>query len=235
MSWRTEILTVLLVTVLRVGDASAAPRNVTFRADDGRIVTGTMFDAGHVPAPAVVLVPALGHPRDEWLAIAQRFADLNIAALAIDLPGATVPAEPKDLAGWNIVVRASVTWLTAQPTVRPTAIAAVGSSLGGSLVALAGAADPRIKALALISPSEDFRGVRIESALRQTGSRPVLFIASRHDPYANRSARELSRDAAGPRETFLGDAASHGVPLLTAEPDLARRLVEWFLQTLGVN
>jgi len=198
-------------------------------------VTGTLFEAGHVPAPAIVLVPALGHPRDEWQAVGQRFADLNITALAIDLPSATAPAEARDLAGWSVVVRASVNWLAAQPAVKATSIAAAGASLGGTLVAMAAGADPRIRALAIVSPSEEFRGVRVEGALRQVGSRPVLFVASRKDPYASRSARELSKDAPGPRETFLGDAASHGVPLLTAEPDLERRLVEWFQQTLGVN
>jgi dienelactone hydrolase len=234
MSWRADAAVVLVAAFWAV-DASAAGRNVTFRADDGRTVTATVFDAGHTPAPAVVLVPALGHPRDEWQAIGQRFADLNITTLAIDLPGATAPADARDLAAWSAVVRASVNWLAAQPTVRAASIAAAGASLGGSLVALAAAADPRIRALALISPAEDFRGVRIDGALRQAGSRPVLFIASRQDPYANRSARELTKDGSGPRETFLGDAASHGVPLLDAEPDLARRLIEWFQQTLGVN
>jgi len=63
----------------------------------------------------------------------------------------------------------------------------------------------------------------------------VRFVASRRDPYAARSARVLTKDAPGPRETFLGDAASHGVPLLASEPDLARMLIEWFQRTLGVN
>jgi len=224
----------VLTAALWSADATAAGRNVTFRADDGRTVTGTLFEASSAPAPAVVLVPALGHPRDEWQALGQRFADLNITALAIDLPSATAPADARDLAGWSVVVRASVNWLAAQPAVKATSIAAAGASLGGTLVAAA-AADPRIRALALVSPSEEFRGVRVEGALRQVGSRPVLFVASRKDPYASRSARDLTKDAPGPRETFLGDAASHGVPLLTAEPDLARRLVEWFQQTLGVN
>jgi len=227
--------TLLIVVSVRAGDAAAAGRNVTFHADDGRTVTGTVFEASRNPAPAVVLVPALGHPRDEWQAVAQRFADQDITALAIDLPGAVAPGEAKELAGWNVVVRAGVSWLMAQPGQRPLAVGVAGASLGGSLAAVAAATDARIRAIAIISPSEDFRGVHIEGPLRQIGSRPVLFVASRRDPYAARSARELTKDAPGRRETFLGDAASHGVPLLAAEPDLARMLVEWFQQTLGVN
>jgi dienelactone hydrolase len=213
---------------------AAGGRSVTFHADDGRTVTGTVFEANRTPAPAVVLVPALGHPRDEWQAVAQRFADQNITALTIDLPGAVVPGNAKDLAGWHMVVRAAVNWLMIQAP-RPSVVGVAGASLGGSLAAVAAAADARVRAIAIVSPSEEFRGVHIEGPLRQIGSRPVLFIASRHDPYAVRSARELTKDGPGPRETFLGDAASHGVPLLVDEPDLARMLVEWFQQTLGVN
>lgn len=215
--------------------AAAAGRAVTFHADDGRTVTATVYEASRVPAPAIVLVPALGHPRDEWQALAQRFADQNITALTIDLPGATAPDDAKTLAGWNVVVRAGVNWLVSQSSVRPTVMAVAGASLGGTLGALAAATDQRIRALAIISPSEEFRGVRLEGPLKQLGTRPVLFVASRKDPYAARSARVLTKDAPGPRETFLGDAASHGVPLLAAEPDLARMLVEWFQRALGVN
>ena len=214
---------------------AAAGRNVTIHAADGRSVTATLFEANHLPAPAIVLVPALGHPRDEWQEIAQRFAEQNITALTIDLPAGVLPADGAELAGWSGLVRGAVTWLNGQPNVRPGSIALAGASLGGSLAATTAATDPRIRALALISPSTDYRGLRIEGSLRQFGSRPVLFITSRKDPYATRSARELAKEAPGPRETFFGDAASHGVPLLAAEPDLARMLVDWFQRALGVN
>ena len=231
----TTVICTIIVSVASLWGhpAAAAGRPVTFHSDDGRTITATVYEASRVPAPAIVLVPALGHPRDEWQVLAQRFADQNITALTLDLPGAVAPDDAKTLAGWNVVVRAGVSWL--QGNIRPTAMAVAGASLGGTLGALATATDQRIRALAIISPSEEFRGVRLESALKQVGARPVLFVASRRDPYAARSARELTKDAPGPRETFLGDAASHGVPLLTAEPDLARMLVEWFQRALGVN
>lgn len=225
----------MAVLLLVAGHVEAAGRSVTFRADDGRTVTAMLFEAGRQPAPGVVLVPALGHAKDEWQVVAQRFADQNITALAIDLPGATVPDDAKALAGWSIVIRAGLTYLAGQPGVRASALGVAGASLGGTLAAVEAGTDPRVIALALVSPSGDYRGVRIEAPLRQFGTRPVLFIASRRDAYAARSARELTKDANGPRETFLGEAASHGVPLLAAEPDLARMLVDWFQRALGVN
>jgi dienelactone hydrolase len=226
---------VVLVLLCDAASVVAAGRNVTFHADDGRTVTATVFEANHLPAPAIVLVPALGHPRDEWLALAQRFAEQDITALTIDLPAATLPADVAALSAWSGVVRGAVTWLVAQSNVRPGAVGVAGASLGGSLAAVAAASDTRIRAVAIVSPSVDYRGLRIEGPLRQVGARPVLFVASRSDPYAVRSARELAKEAPGPRETMLGEAASHGVPLLTAEPDLGRMLVDWFQRTLGVH
>jgi dienelactone hydrolase len=236
--WRFRVLrtlAVMLALAVMGSPVAAAGRNVTIHSEDGRTITATLYEANHLPAPAVILIPALGHPRDEWQGIAQRFAEQDITALTVDLPAAVLPGEGAELVRWSGLVRAAVTWLSGQPNVRPAGIAAAGASLGGSLAATAAAADPRVRAIAIISPSADYRGLRIEAALRQIGSRPVLFIASRKDPYAARSARDLAKDATGPRETFLGDAASHGVPLLVAEPDLARMLVDWFQRALGVN
>src|SRR5205085_3645905 len=98
--------------------AAAAGRGVTFRAEDGRTVTATLFEANHLPAPGVVLVPALGHPRDEWQVIAQRFAEQNITALTVDLPGAVLPGDARELSGWSVMVRSAATWLATQPNVR---------------------------------------------------------------------------------------------------------------------
>ena len=225
----------LLTLLCGAASADAASRNVTIRGDDGRSMTATVYEANHLPAPAVVLVPALGHPRDEWQALAQRFAEQDITALTVDLPAAVLPGTPGELGSWTGVVRAAVAWLGTQPTVRPRSVGVAGASLGGSLGAAAAAADSRIRALAIVSPSVDYRGFRIEGPMRQIGSRPVLFIASRKDPYAARSARDLAKDAPGARETYLADAASHGVPLLAAEPELGRMLVDWFQHQLGVN
>ena len=69
----------------------AAGRVVSFRLADGRMLSGLWMEAQERPAPAVVLVPMLGRPREEWQVTAQRLAEVNIHALAIDLPGSALP------------------------------------------------------------------------------------------------------------------------------------------------
>ena len=213
----------------------AAGRAVTLRTSDGRTVAGLMFEAGDRPAPAVVLVPMLGRTKDDWQAVAQRFADENITALAIDLPS-TATADPAELAGWPPVVDAAVAYLAVRPgEVNPAAIGVAGASLGANLAAVAAATNPAVRSLALVSPSLDYRGVQIEPSLAQYGARPALLMASLQDPYAARSVRTLAQDASGPRQVRWSTTPAHGPVLLSRDPDLVRSLIEWFQLTLTVS
>ena len=211
----------------------AAGRAVAFRGLDGRILNGLMMESSQRPSPAVVLVPMLGGTKEDWEPVAQRLAEANIAALAIELPGTSLPDDPAALPGWHRDVRAAVSYLAARGDVRPDAIGVAGASLGANLAALAAVAEPRVRALALVSPSLDYRGVRIEGAMRQYGARPALLMASLKDAYAARSVRELTKETAGPREARWAESRAHGLALLSSEPDLVRALVEWFRRTLG--
>jgi len=222
--------------VLAQPPLGAAGHTVTFRSASGATVTGLMIDARERPAPAVVLVPMLGRPKDDWQAVAQRLADVNISALAIDLPSTTVPEDPGALLGWHEGIGAAVGYLGGRPAdVRPGAIGVAGVSLGANLTLVAAAPDPRIRSIALVSPSLDYRGVRIEALLPQYGDRPALLMASVHDPYAARSVRGLAQDASGAREVRWSSIPAHGSVLLSRDADLARALVEWFQRTLAVN
>ena len=236
-SWRLGIIATTIVFAAHVFPPTsvhaATGRAISFRAESGRTVNAILFDADQRPAPAVVLLPMLGRTKDDWQAAAQKLADANITALAIDLPAQTLPANPKELASWPDDVRASVSFLAGRPEVRAGSIGVAGASLGANLGAQAAASDPRIRALALVSPSLEYRGVRIEMAMRQYGSRPALLIASLHDPYAARSARELAKEAPGPRELRWSETTAHGTQLLAQDADLVRALVEWFQRTLG--
>jgi dienelactone hydrolase len=211
----------------------AAGRVVTFRAGDGRTIDAWLTEAGPRPAPAVVLVPMLGRSKDDWQAVADRFADGGITAMAIDLPGLGFPGDADSLAAWHADVTAAVGYLSGRADVRATSIGVAGASLGASLAAIAAAADSRVRSLALVSPSLDYRGVRIEAAMRQYGARPALLMASARDPYAARSARELAGGASGIREMLWSETTAHGTVLLSRDPDLVGALLEWFRRTLG--
>lgn len=210
-----------------------AGRVVTFRAEDGRTISAYIAESDVKPAAAVVFVPMLGRPKDDWQAEANRLAEANITALAIDLPGSSLPSDSGELTGWARDIDAAVTYLASRPDVRAGSIGVAGASLGANLAVVAAAGNPMIRAIALVSPSLDYRGLRIEAAMRQLGDRPALLMASLSDPYAARSVRTLAEVGPGPREMRWSDTAAHGTVLLSRDPELIRSLVEWFQRTLG--
>lgn len=234
MLHRTVLCAAVLVLLWPQG-ASAAGRTVAIRAADGRIISGLLFESAQRPSPAVVLVPMLGRTRDDWQSVAQRLAEGRISALAIDLPSAVLPGDTASLLAWHLDVRAALDYLSARAEVNAAALGVAGASVGANLAAAAASADLRVRSLALISPSLDYRGLRIEGPLRQYGARPALLIASVRDPLASRTVRELTKEAPGPRETRWAETAAHGMTLLAHEPDLVRALVAWFQRTLVVN
>jgi dienelactone hydrolase len=224
---------VLGVVVVAQLSPAAAGRQVTFLSPAGRQLSGLMFDSSLRPAPAVVLVPMLGGSKEDWEEAGQRLADARIMALAIDLPQRTHPGDAAALASWHLDVRAALDYLSGRPDVRSLGLA--GASLGANLAVLAAVDDSRVRSLALVSPSLDYRGVRIEAPMQKYGARPALLLASLRDPYAARSVRELVKNAPGPRDARWAESAAHGTVLLDREPDLVRALVEWFQRTLTVN
>jgi alpha-beta hydrolase superfamily lysophospholipase len=207
---------------------------VSFRTADGISLTATFYAPSFRPAPAVILVPMYRRTRSDWETTARRFAADGIGALALDLRGhgessGSLP-EPQDLASMVLDVEAARRYLASRGDVQQAQVGAAGASLGASLAVLAAARDSTIASLALLSPSTDFRGVRIEAPLRKL-DRPVLLVASDDDPYAHRSARELQK-AGGRRELLVLAHAGHGLAMTVRAPELVGSLVDWFRRTL---
>jgi alpha-beta hydrolase superfamily lysophospholipase len=223
----------LVAVLLLAPPASAAGRPVTLAAADGTPLAGMFYDASPRPAPAVVLVHMLGRSKEEWSIVAERLADAGIASLAIDLRGhGRSMGDGSALATMVRDVRAAIDWLAIQPAVRPDRLGVVGASLGASLAALAATEAPAVRAIALISPSLDYRGLRLDPGVMRTlGSRSVWWAASTEDPYALRTIKELTGDGAAGEQRLSG-VRGHGTALLWADPDLARALVDWLRRTL---
>jgi pimeloyl-ACP methyl ester carboxylesterase len=181
----------------------------------------------------VVLVHMLQRSRRDWDLLASRLAAGGIGALTFDLRGhGESLGSAEDHEAMVRDVKAARRYLGTRLDVDPGRIGLAGASLGASLAALAAAEDATFRSLALLSPSLDYRGLRIEAATRKLGSRPVLLVASDEDAYAMRSARELQKDAVRSRELIILTSAGHGTIMLTRSPDLGFTLLDWFRRTL---
>ncbi len=214
--------------------ASASGRAVTFSATDGTELAGMYFEAAERPAPGVVLVHMLGRTHAEWTAIADRLQQAGVTVLAVDLRGHGGSGGDRGaLSAMAGDVRTALAWLQSRPTVRPAALGLAGASLGANLALIVAAQHPSVRALAMLSPSLDYRGVRIDvSLLKKYGSRPAWLAASAEDPYALRTVRELAADTTGPRDQRLISAPAHGTNMLSVDSALAGELVDWLRRTL---
>ena len=227
----------LLVAVLCVTVHARAQR-VVFRTSDGVTITGTWYEPSFRPAPAVVLIHMLGRSRGDWDSLASRLAGGGVGALAIDLRGhGESPWSPAsgDTPDYSMLVRdieGARRFLASRSDVQASRIGLAGASIGANLAALEAAADGGVASVALLSPSLDYRGLRIEAAVRKYGSRPLLLVVSDDDPYATRSAAGLQKAGAGIRELISLRSAGHGTNMLARAPELGPMLVAWFQRTL---
>lgn len=225
----------LIVTALLLAQAAeAAGRAVTFPSLDGTLLVGEVYEASNRPAPAVVLVHMLSRSKADWRTVADRLQESGITALAFDLRGhGGSSGSPQAATEMVQDVRAAVQWLATRQGVRPGGIGLAGASLGASLVLLATVELPAVRAIALLSPSLDYRGLRTDVGLvRRVGSRSMWLAASAEDPLALRTVRDFAAENSGPREQMISNAVAHGTVLLERDPEVGRALVDWLRRSL---
>jgi dienelactone hydrolase len=238
-SLRVSVLSPILLalTLLPAPRAIAGSQKVTIRTDDGLSLAATWYEPA-TRAPAVILVHMLHKSRRDWEAVATHLAAEGIGALALDLRGhgessGTAPeGEPAD---YSVLVRdvtAARHYLSSRSDVQPSRIGIAGASIGANLAVLVAAADPAIASIALLSPSSDYRGLRIDAPMKKYATRPALLIASDEDAYACRSVKDLQKAGTGTRQVLILNHAGHGTVMLGRDPDLAQTLVDWFRRTL---
>ena len=219
--------------LLATAPAFAAGRLINLTSADGTPIVAMVYEASTRPSPAVVLVHMLGRSKDEWATFADRLQQAGITALALDLRGhGRSGGTGSELAAMAGDVQSAVNWLAGNANVRTGAIAVVGASLGANLAGIVTAASPTVRAAALISPSLEYRSLRLDAAtMKKIGDRPLWLAASTEDPYALRTVKELAADNPA-REQRLTTVRGHGSILFSADQDLARALVDWLKATL---
>lgn len=221
------------------GVMAAGTQRVTLRTEDGATLAALWYEPSSRPAPAVILVHMLHRSRRDWDAFAHRIAGEGIGALAIDLRGHGdsqrygMPATSPE-SGYSpmvLDVKAARRYLASRTDVLQSRVGIAGASLGANVAVLAAAADETVASMALLSPTLEYRGLRIEQIAKKI-TRPVLLVAASDDWYASRSARDLHKAGGGPRELLVLEQAGHGTTMLSRDENLARTLVDWFRRTL---
>jgi pyridoxine 5-phosphate synthase len=224
---------VLLALVLSTPAAEAGTR-IAFPSAGGAMIAGELYESSSRPAPGVVLVHMLSRSRGDWGGLPDRMRDAGITALAIDLRGhGQSSGSAQDLQLMIQDVKAAASWLASRPNVRGDQLAIVGASLGASLALLAAVDLPQVRAIGLLSPSLDYRGLRTDTGLiKRLGARSIWLAASDQDPLALRTLRDIAAQPSGPREQHVSTTLAHGTVLLDKDNDIGRMLVDWLRRSL---
>ncbi len=207
-------------------------KTVTFTSTDGVKLVGTFYTPVTANAPGLVLIHMVARQRTDWDELASLLQSQGFAVLTFDLRGHGDSSGSRDWTKMTEDVAGAYRFLIDQPGVDSRRIGLVGASIGANLAVNFAAAERGVKAIVLLSPGLDYRGVKTEAAMQQYGDRPVFLAASRTDAYAAQSVATLGEVATGEKKAKIYDDAGHGTQMLGKSSDLSSLIVEWLKSTL---
>lgn len=170
---------------------------------------------------AVIFAHGMESDRRALLAEARCLVHSGFGVLMLDLPGW---GESAGRATWDgpeiAALRAGVDWLASRPDVDSTRIGGLGFSMGSAMMVLAGAADRRLRALALLGSFPTYESELRASYARWgplTGQAAIWGAeAAGAHPARLRPVDEIGRLAGRPLLFVAGDLDRTVPPALTA-------------------
>ena len=207
---------------------------VDIKAADGIVIKGS-FHAGVKPGPGLLLMHACNRDRSSWDGLARAAAAQGYHVLSIDFRGFGDSGGPRfennaqqqaTITGtWPGDVDAAFGWLSSQPGVDRTRIAAGGASCGVNQSVLLARRHPEVRTVVLLSGNvtEDGR-----TFLRDAPWLPVFAAASHGDAGAVASMRWTLAWSRGDDNKFLEyKAAGHGTDMFAVEKGLQPAVLAW--------
>jgi dienelactone hydrolase len=215
------------------------PQNVDIKAPDGITLKATYYDAAR-SGPAIVMLHACNKDRSSWNSLATKAAAQGFHVLALDYRGFGESGGERPTQGpeqqavvdnkWPGDVDAAFAWLTSQPQVDKTRVAAIGASCGVNQSVQLARRHPEVKTVVLLSGGAN-QAARL--FLRDTPALPIFAAASRGDSGAVDQMRWLLGWSRNPANRFIEyKAAGHGTDMFAVEKDLEPAILEWFATNL---
>lgn len=211
-----------------------AGKPVTFESEDGATLAGDLYLA-KPDAPAVVLVHRLFGERSEWAPLVEslRRADQRYTVLTFDLRGhgASKAPEKKPSADSKTElardVKAAIEHVLGATKEKARGVVLVGSSFGATLASLVAFDQPKVTALALVSPGAAIRGVDLYRPYSEVRNLPTFIAGAEADTVSRDPLDAVGRMAQrGKVQRYPG--ARHGAEFLGQEhPRLWKDLGSW--------
>ena len=226
------------------GTTVSATQTIKFESADKVEIVGTFYESPKANSPAVLLLHQFGSNRKSYDTLAKNLQTKGFGVLAIDgrgfgesvktTDGKAVTAErtADGVKGMEADVAAAFDFLAKQKNVDAARIGIVGASYGSSLAIIYAAQNPKVKAVALVSPGINyFDNLPTEPAIKSYGDRPLLLVAAEDDKESADAVRKLNGIDAN-SEMKIYEKGGHGTALFavglqdTLEQFLMKSLVQ---------
>ncbi|MGH7783086.1 MAG: alpha/beta hydrolase, partial [Candidatus Binatia bacterium] len=231
-------------------NANSIAQTVNITSPDGVILVGTFLEAAKSNSPGLLLLHQWQSDRHSYDEFAVRMQQKGFAILSIDgrgfgestkkADGTTVVAgrTPADVKAMLGDVSSAFDFLAKQKNIDPTRIGIVGASYGSSLAIMYAADNPKVPAVALLSPGLNYFGNMLTlPAVEKYGDRDLFIVASTGDTESALAAESFEK-IGNTRYGFfiLPVGSSHGTEMFkyrdkTDGPPKVEDGLEFFLTT----
>lgn len=227
-------------------ESTSVGQRVTFESADKTVIVGSFLESPKPNSAAVLLLHQFASDRHSYDDLAKQLQAKGFGVLAIDgrgfgestktSDGKTVAVSRTDEAVKGMIadVAAAFEFLAKQKNVDPTRIAIVGASYGSSLAIIYAVDDPKVKAVALLSPGVNYFGnMPTEPAVKKYGNRGLLLVAADDDKESADSVRKLKASGGNDKyEVKVYEKGGHGTGLFKAKVGLEDLLDQFFARSL---
>ena len=232
---------------------AAAAQNILIDSPDGVKLAGTYFNSGQPNSPGLLLLHQWQSDRHSFDEFANRMQGRGFAVLSIDgrgfgesvktADGRTIEPDRSSAAVKAMLddVHAAIEFLAKQENVDPARIGIVGASYGSSLALIYAAGNPKVAAVALLSPGINYFGnMQTMPAIKKYGTRPLFMAAAEDDKESADAVAQLfvEGDNAAYSAKVYG-RGGHGTDLLQnsigAEADVETFFISSLMKNGGKN
>ena len=191
---------------------------------DGQTIAYQIYPAQQ-GSPGIILLHMLRRTRTDWDTVAKWLQKNGYSVIVPDLRGhgqSTGNWEqfaPEDFNKMKYDVAAIKSVLQNQAGAQKFGI--IGASIGANIAYNYAIENPDVKAIVLLSPGMDFRGVTIDPTRLK---RPFMVVASNDDTYSAATAQEFKNNPSANVKMY--EDAGHGTNMFSKN-DLAPEILDW--------
>lgn len=210
-----------------------SPARVSFSADDGFVLIGSLWKNPSTSKPSLILVHQFNRDRHTFDALAQDAFSRGYTVLSFDVRGfgESVMKNNTHVAFTSFTEKdyqhIARDILSAQKFLQVEHVAVVGASIGANAALNFGVLSPSAAGLVLLSPGENFKGIDTFSAA-QKNTVPFLVVSSAEDQYSNESSQHIfDLSPLSDKKLLSLENAGHGTDMLLRNASLSKKIVDW--------